>query len=342
MLAIFVSIATLILAAGAEALHWQRLQRAKELAFGPRRRLPLTPMAASVVRVLCLTGLIWSLTTLYQLPPKAHRSRVEETEAKERRHLLLVLDVSPSMRLQDSGEGSLLSRTERASALIQSLLERITDNRLHISMVAVYNGAKPVVQESRDLEVILNFLDGLPLSSVFPTGKTRLFDGIEEAAKMAEPWPSDSTTLLLVSDGDTVPASGMPKLPASVGGVLVLGVGDPSKGSFIDGRQSRQDVGALQQIASRLGGEYHDGNLHHVPTAMLDRLGTLQTEETPFQPGLREYALLICTISAFCLALLPIWLYFRGSAFEPGVRRVPSKESARKTAIRTLQPDAPR
>lgn len=331
MLAIFVSIGTLILAAGAEALHWQRLQRSKDLAFGPRRHAPVTPIAASLVRVLSLVGLAWSLTTLYQLPPKAHRSQVRETEAKDRRHLLLVLDVSPSMRLQDSGEGSLLSRTQRAATLIQSLLERITDNKLHISMVAVYNGAKPVVQESRDLEVILNFLDGLPLSSVFPTGKTRLFDGIEEAAKMAQPWPPDSTTMLLVSDGDTVPASGMPKLPPAVGGVLVLGVGDPSKGSFIDGRQSRQDVGALQQIASRLGGEYHDGNLKHVPTAMLDRLGTLETEQTVFKLGLREYALLVCTISAFCLALLPILLYYRGTSFEPGVRRAPKTVSRSTT-----------
>ena len=321
MVPLFVTLGTLILSAGAELLHWKRLQRTQSLAFGPGHFPLVSPILTSLVRMLCLVGLAWSLTTLFLMPPKAHRSQVKEIAASERRHLLLVLDVSPSMRLQDSGDGSELSRTERAASLIQSLLKRTTDNKLHISMVAVYNGAKPVVQESRDLEVILNFLDGLPLSSVFPAGKTRLFDGIEEAAKIARPWPAGSTTLLLVSDGDTVPASGMPKLPPSVGGVLVLGVGDPSKGSFIDGRQSRQDVGALQQIASRLGGEYHDGNLKHVPTAMLDRLGTL--EKSAFKFTLREYALLACTISAFCLALLPIWLYYLGSSFEPGFQARP-------------------
>ncbi len=319
MLPLFVSIAVLILTSGAELLHGQRVRRAKNLAFGTSARRPWIPLVAGLGRVLCLVGLAWSLTTLYLMDPKAHRSRVKEIPAKDRRHLLLVLDVSPSMRLQDSGNTTDLSRTERASQLIQSLLKRTTDNRLHITMVAVYNGAKPVVQESRDLEVILNFLDGLPLSSVFPTGKTRLFDGIEEAGKIAQPWPADSTTMLLVSDGDTVPASGMPKLPASVGGVLVLGVGDPSKGSFIDGRQSRQDVGALQQIASRLGGEYHDGNLKHVPTAMLDRLGTLETTEGRFKMTLREYALAICAVSALGLALLPLILFYGGSSFRPGL-----------------------
>jgi len=221
---------------------------------------------------------------------------------------MLVLDVSPSMKLQDAGESDGLSRTKRASALIQSLLKRTTDNKLHITLVAVYNGAKPVVQESRDLEVILNFLDDMPLHQVFPTGKTRIFDGLELAAEIAKPWPAESTTLLLVSDGDTVPSTGMPKMPKSIGGVLVLGVGDPTKGSFIDGRQSRQDTGALRQIASRLGGEYHDGNIKHVPTDMLAKLGTLELEDQSLALTLREYALITCGISAFLLAVLPLIL----------------------------------
>lgn len=238
---------------------------------------------------------------------------MEDVEPKDRHHLLLVLDVSPSMKLQDAGAADGLSRTHRASALIQSLLKRTTDNKLHITMVAVYNGAKPIVQESRDLEVILNFLDGQSMSQVFPTGKTRLFDGLELAGKIAKPWPENSTTMLLVSDGDTVPAAGMPKMPKSIGGVLVLGVGDPSKGSFIDGKQSRQDTGALRQIASRLGGEYHDGNVKHVPTDMLARLGTLELEEQTFKLTLREYALITCAISSFLLAIFPFIFFLNRS-----------------------------
>ncbi|MFK7911352.1 MAG: VWA domain-containing protein [Akkermansiaceae bacterium] len=314
MHALLICLAVAILAIGAEVIHWMRIRKVKHLAFGSTGKISFVTMLGSPVRVLALAGLAWSLTTLLMLPPKAHRSKVlEDIEPKERHHLMLVLDVSPSMKLQDAGEVDGLSRTKRASALIQSLLKRTTDNKLHITMVAVYNGAKPVVQESRDLEVILNFLDDIDMYQVFPTGKTRIFDGLEEAAKIAKPWPANSTTLLLVSDGDTVPSSGMPKMPKSIGGVLVLGVGDPTKGSFIDGQQSRQDTGALRQIASRLGGEYHDGNIKHVPTDMLTRLGTLELDDQGFKLTKREYALIICATSSFLLAVFPIILYLMPS-----------------------------
>ncbi len=71
----------------------------------------------------------------------------------------------------------------------------------------------------------------------------------------------------MLSDGDTVPATGMPKMPASIADVLIVGVGDPRQGSFIDGRMSRQDASTLRQIAARLGGIYHDGNQKHISTA---------------------------------------------------------------------------
>jgi Ca-activated chloride channel family protein len=225
------------------------------------------------------------------------------------------------MKLKDSGEDSGLTRTQRASKLVQSLLKRTTDDKLHITIVAVYNGAKPVVEESRDLEVILNFLDGMDMSSVFPVGKTRLFDGLEEAAKIARDWPANSATLLLVSDGDTVPATGMPKMPPSIGGVLVMGVGNPTKGSMIDGRQSRQDVGALQQIASRLGGQYHDGNMRHVPSSVLSDLGSLKTDDEGLKLTLREYALITGVTSALGLALISVLTYFLASPFQPGPKR---------------------
>ena len=289
--AILITLAVAILTLGAEVIHWLRIKKTARLAFGPEGKADFLTILATPLRILAMAGLAWGLTVLFLLPPKAHRNKVKaEIEPKERSHLMIVLDVSPSMKLQDSGDDSKLSRTKRASALIQSLLKRTTDNKLHITLVAVYNGAKPVVQESRDLEVILNFLTDLDLYHVFKPGKTRLIDGIEEAARIAKPWPAGSTTLLLVSDGDSVPATGMPKMPPSIGGTLILGVGDPVKGSQIHGSLSRQDSGALRQIAARLGGEYHDGNLKHIPTDMLARLGSLELEDQKFKFTLREYA----------------------------------------------------
>ena len=313
------TLTVLILAAGAELLHHRRVRRVARLAFGPTLRPSLFASFTPPIRVLSLAALAWSLSILLLLPPKAHRANTdEEIEEGDRQHIVLVLDVSPSMRLQDAGEDQALSRTQRASSVIQSLLKRVSDQRLHISIVATYNGAKPVVEQSRDREVLLNVLNGLPMDQVFPAGKTRLFDGLEEAAKMAKDWPTDSATLIVVSDGDTVPASGMPSLPKSIAGTLVIGVGDPVKGSFISGRQSRQDASALRQIAHRLGGEYHDGNIKHIPTVMLRRLGSLDMDEGEFELTLREYSLIIAGISAFLLAFLPLSLHLFGSSWAPG------------------------
>jgi Ca-activated chloride channel family protein len=110
----------------------------------------------------------------------------------------------------------------------------------------------------------------------------------------------------------------MPKMPPSIDGVLVMGVGNPTKGSMIDGRQSRQDVGALQQIASRLGGQYHDGNMRHVPSSVLNGLGSLKTDGGGLKLTLREYALITGISSALGLAILPLLLYFFASPFKPG------------------------
>lgn len=299
-------------------MHYRRTRRVARLAFGPHERPAFWACFAPLIRVVALALLVWGLTVLCLLPPKVHRAKLVDFEPHERRHILLMLDVSPSMRLQDAGSNRSLSRTKRSSAVIQSLLKRVSDEKLHITVVATYNGAKPVVRESRDRDLLINILSDLPMSAVFPTGKTKLFDGLEEAARIARDWPPNSATLLVLSDGDTVPSTGMPKMPPSIGGSLVIGVGDPKKGTFIDGRHSRQDVATLRQIAHRLGGEYHDGNLKHIPTAMLRRVGSLKVTGERFQLTLREYALISCAISALGLAFLPIMLHLFGSSWNPG------------------------
>lgn len=312
---LLITLATAILASVAELVHGRRVVRILPLLPNVARSLPIV---AGIVRVVALTLLAWALTTLYLLPPKAHRAKLETIDEPEREHLLLVLDVSPSMRLQDAGEVGTDSRTHRASSLVQSLLKRVSDEKMHFTVVATYSSAKPVVQESRDREVLLNILNDLPMHYAFESGKTRLFDGLAEAAKIAKDWRPKCATLVVISDGDTVPPTGMPRMPPSIGGVLVVGVGDPMKGSFIDGRQSRQDVSTLREIANRLGGEYHDGNLKQVPTAVLRSIGTLQINSEKEKITLREYSLIAIMIAAFLLASLPLIYYLVSHHNSPG------------------------
>jgi Ca-activated chloride channel family protein len=320
---LLLALAALVLATGAEWLHRRRVRSVAALAFGPGGKASLLGRISPLLRVVALAMSVWGLATLAMIPPLSHRSEVKDVEPKDRQHLLLVLDVSPSMRLQDAGATGKESRMARARAVVESVIARAAHDKLHTTVVAVYNGAKPVVLETRDLEILHNIMGDLPMHHAFESGKTRLFDGLETAAEIAARWPRGSATLLLISDGDSVPSTGMPKMPASISGALVAGVGDPVKGSFIDGRHSRQDGTTLRQIATRLGGEYHDGNAKLVPTAMLKRLGKLVDGGEKRLPGLRELALVLTTLGTSLLAGLPLLLHFAGSSWNPGVHRRP-------------------
>lgn len=319
MVAELAAIGAALAAAAAEALHARRVRRLARLAFGPSGRPAPWAHAAPALRVAAFAALAWGLVTLLTVPPMVYAA--EEVPVRERRHILLVLDVSPSMNLQDAGpdRAKKLSRRKRAAELLYSFFRRVPVQQYLVSVVACYNGAKPVVADTKDMEVIRNILDDLPMQYAFDVGKTDLFAGLEEAAKIARPWNPRSTLVLLVSDGDTVPATGMPRMPASVSGVLVVGVGDPRTGSFIDGRMSRQDVSTLRQIAARLGGYYHDGNEKHLPSDVLAEL-TMRPREGAFQRlTRREYALLACALGAATLALIPVLLHAFGTRWRPGV-----------------------
>lgn len=321
LLPLLLATAAVVLAAAAEALHLRRTRAVAPLVFGPGGKPAPLGRLAPVLRLLAVPLLVWGCATLLLLEPTAHRAEPEEADPADREHLLIVLDVSPSMRLEDAGPGGRESRTRRARAVLDSVFARVARDKLFTSVVAVYNGAKPVVEETRDMEVIHNILEDLPMHYAFPSGKTKLLDGLATAAETAKKWPRGSATLVLVSDGDSVPPSGMPAMPPSIGGVLVIGVGDPTKGTFINGSNSRQDAATLRQIATRLGGQYHDANQKLVPTATLTRLGTLETDAGGGRLGRREWALLATAFGGGVLALLPVALLFLGTTFRPGPLR---------------------
>jgi len=301
----------------AELLHARRVRRIARLAFGPGGRPSAWARYAPAARIAAVAALTWGFGTLLILPPKLHEA--EALPDSQRRHVVVVLDVSPSMRLPDAGPNADQSRMKRASIVMDSFLQRIPVEMYLLSVVACYNGAKPVVVDTKDLEVVRNIFGDLPLQYAFVAGKTDLFSGLEEAMKIAQPWQPRSTLLMLVSDGDTVPASGMPKAPASIADVLVVGVGNPRTGSFIDGRMSRQDSGTLRQIAARLGGTYHDGNEKHLPSELLSSLTVIPRKSRLEQLTRREYAILACTLGGLVMAFLPLLLHYHGTRWRPGV-----------------------
>ncbi len=338
--ALLAAVTVFVLVLGAESLHALRIKRLARLAFGPSERPALWVRAVPFLRALGFAAVAWGLSTLLVIEPKKHAGTDAPIVRKaDYRHVLMVLDVSPSMRLVDAGPSGIQSRMQRARDLMDSFFRRVPLDQYRISVVAVYNGAKPVVIDTSDIDVVRNILGDLPMHYAFPSGKTKLLDGIEEAAALAKDWNPRSTTLMIVSDGDTVPAQGMPKLPTSIDGVLVVGVGDPVRGKFIDGTQSRQDVSMLRQIATRLGGSFHNGNEKHLPSVLIGDLTQLGGEGAFERLTRREYALIALAVGSAWLALLPLLLHLVGTAWRPG--RPTQKRHARTSRYDTLVPHPP-
>jgi Ca-activated chloride channel family protein len=275
---------------------------------------------APVLRVLALGAAAWGLVLLALLPPKGHRQG--EVKDHEYRHLVLVLDVSRSMEAEDAGPSGKQKRSSRAADLIQSFFERVQAERYKTTIIAVATEAKPVVLDTTDREVVRNILTELPMRHAFKPGETDIFKGLEEAAKIAKPWPPGSAVLMVVTDGDTVSATGMPKMPASIGtNVVMVGVGNPTVGKAFGGHMSRQDVSTLRQVANRLAGTYHDGNEKHLSTELVSKIDEQAKPRGMDQWTPREWALLCAGAGCGVFALLPALLTLIGTGWEPGRRR---------------------
>jgi Ca-activated chloride channel family protein len=318
MMAEGVGLVLMVLMGIAEGLHWRRCHRLRRLAFGPtgkpRGWVALTPVA----RVVAVGALTWGLVTLLLLDPKIH-SQVE-TDPKKQKNLLLVVDVSPSMHLADAGPEKNLERRVRAAQVVKSIFGRIPVREYKVSLVAFYSGAKPLLDQSTDFEIVQHMMEKLPIYQGFNVGKTDLFAGLREAARIAKPWNPNSATVLVLSDGVSVPPEGMPRMPASVREVVVIGVGDPVVGQFLDGHQSRQDSANLRQIANRLQGVYHDGNVKHLPSSSLQAMIGSGNDRSWWELTRRELALLATGLGAGTLGLLPLMLMVFGTNWRPGVK----------------------
>ncbi|HJO15457.1 MAG TPA: hypothetical protein QF800_01065 [Phycisphaerales bacterium] len=303
--ALLIAIAAALLVAAAEWLHARRIARVSRLAFGPDNQPAGWTRVVPSLRTLATACTVWGLLMLATLDPQI---KTDQAVREASRHLLIAFDASPSMHLQDAGpESTKLSRSIWGGKLVQGVLDRLDPATTRTSLVAIYSDAFPIFRESFDKEVIRNAMDGLPLYAAFHPGPTKLAEGVAKAIEVAKPWLPGSATLIVVSDGDTITAGVRPRLPASIADTIVIGVGDPHHASPVGGHQSRQDMTALKQLAVRLGGTYHQGNTHHIPTEILDALSMIQPRLGD-RGGLRELAILTAVGGAATLGLIPVAL----------------------------------
>lgn len=316
----WITLGVLAVALAAEYRHAFRSRRVAHLAFGPTRRARAWTVLAPLLRPLALAAMSWGFLSLWLVvEPQVHnQSKIDEADYK---HLLLVVDVSPSMSLDDAGPELDESRRARAAAVLESLFNRVPMREFKISMIGVYSEAKPLLKESTDLEVVRHIVEDIPLWHGFKPGKTNLISGLNEAAKMAAHWDPYSGTLVVLTDGDTVPAIGMPTMPVSIANVIIVGLGDSVSGKYIDGHQSRQDVSTLRQLANRLRGIYHNGNQKHLTSQIVGKLTQSQRDEDAQKWTRREWSLAAIVTGATIYAVLPLLLVHFGARYRAGVPR---------------------
>ena len=319
----WVALGTFVLAALGELLHWRRWRRVRQLALGPAGRGWLVAPAAWTT-VLALTVASWGFASLlWVVQPRVHNQ--QEIAEKDYKHLVLVVDVSPSMLLDDAGPEGDVSRRQRASDVLESMFNRMPMSQFKISLIGVYTDAKPLIEDSKDHEVVRHIMERMPLIHAYKSGKTDLLSGLQLAAEMVKPWNPGSTYVVMLSDGDTVPAQGMPRMPPSVAEVVVVGLGDSTTGKFIDGHQSRQDISTLRQIANRLRGTFHNGNQKHLPSQLVSRF-TQQRDEDKREPWTRrEWSLLAAVLGSATFALVPLGLHYLGTRYRPGTPGQPAE-----------------
>jgi Ca-activated chloride channel family protein len=327
-LAVLAGAVALVVALVAERLHARRVARVARLAFGPTGRPAPWARLAPVARIAGLSLAAFGATILLRHDPLEAEV---EPDPRASRQLLVVLDVSPSMNLSDSGPGNeKVMRGVWAGKVLQGILDRLDMKDTRVSMVAFYTKAVPMLKDSTDKDVLSNLMDGLPLYTAFKSGETDMQAGIEAAFEMAKGWARRSTTLVVISDGDLSKAVNVPARPASIADAIVIGVGDPNRATTLSGHASRQDQWTLKSLAGKLDGYYHDGTTKHLPREVLDRL-TMIAPRVSDAIGLREAGLVAFGTGCALLGLVgPLLLMF-------GTPRAYARHAGARTASPSIE-----
>ena len=310
MVDVSASLALLALAAVAlgEWIHARHVDAASVLAFGPSGRPRRWTRVAPAVRTLSAALFVWGSATLALSPSST--ITIDRTTSER---LLVLMDVSPSMYLEDAGSTEPVTRLSRARSTLRAILDR-TAPEVPISVGAFYNELKPIVVDTTDRNILENVCNRLPLTQAF-TGqraKTNLTGSLAAAFEMIEPWPLKSTTIVLLTDGDSVPSKGLPATPRSVSDLVVLGFGS-NVGRLIDGHSSCQQIADLTALAHRTDGTYLDCNAADPPPELLRRLAGGGGSDPRYAKTRERMARLAIVTSSLLLAALWILLPWLGA-----------------------------
>ncbi len=327
--AITAAVGIAALATLGEWIHSRRTKRTGRLAFGASGRPRSWTAATPLLRILALAAAAWSLVTLIGFNGLVRdRDRGDDV----RHHVMVMLDASPSMQIADAGPEGNQRRCVRAAEVLQSILNRIPSDDVRFSVCNFYTEARMVAKECRDRELVSYFAADVPFVITYRPGKTDILKSLNQAGEFMKDWERKSATLIVLSDGDSVASTGLKPMPSAVSDVVFVGIGNPNRGSAINGIVSRQDGSSLSQLARRLGGTYFDANLHNVPSSALSGINDTSANGSKWKADRRQLAIISLGASAAILCLLPLLLHLMGSSWKPmtpaAIRKLQQKGAA--------------
>ena len=289
---------------------------------------------APFLRVLRVTLLAWGLGhSSISCAPRAARPQLVPEGGY--RHLVIALDVSPSMQLKDAGPQRQQTRARARERGHSFDARRAALEQMRVSIVAFYTGAKPAVVDTFDLEVVKNILNDLPLEMAFEVGKTSLIEGIKESAALAptvaagqhhatrrQRWryrsghrPAGTAAL------DR--AGARPRRRQSRAAAR-------TSTAIFPGRTPRRFANSRRGFAAT----YHDVNEKHLPSAAARRprpiVADARCRRAKAGANWRSPP---WPLGAALLAGLPIALAFAGTPWQAGVRPQPLLDAERQLSI---------
>ena len=240
------------------------------------------------------------------------------------RDLMLAVDISGSMRIEDMQLGKVMARRIDAVKQVGSnFIERRKGDRLGLILF----GSKAYVQSplSFDTTTVNRFL--LEAQIGFAGQETAIGDAIGLAVKRLKERPAESRVLILLTDGQDTASSVRPldsaKLARKLGiKIYTIGIGADEMtlpGLFGSSSGSRQvnpsadlDEEGLHDIATQTGGRcFRARNPRELADiyAMLDQLEPVEQDVATYRPrqALGYLPLILALLLSFLLALRQVW-----------------------------------
>ncbi len=252
-------------------------------AGGLEAREGATILARSALQ-MAVAMAVWALLVLALAhPEKLGEPLVIETAARD---VVLALDLSGSMDARDfkAADGSPQQRLEAVKDVMRQFIAERDGDR----MAMIVFGTRAFVQApfTEDLQSLNGFLDQSVVGMAGPN--TALGDAIGLGIRTFESSEVDQRLMILLSDGADTSSRMTPVNAAALAAerdvvIYTIGVGDP-EGSGED----RVDLGALEDIAKRTGGQFFfagDAEALTQVYAEIDKQNPREVESVSYRPS---------------------------------------------------------